>query len=152
MNDQPAPSANAEPATGRHASRSRAALLKRLADVVCLPASRINAFERAMTADLLVEMLRDAVAAEREKVARRLANLAEMPGSAGPAAAARRAAGGPRPARAFAQPQRRRPGHLPLQSHGHDHRRLIAHRRGVSEVVADALVDMGETAVHRDRC
>lgn len=35
-------------------SRARSTLLKRLADVVCLPSSRVNAFERAMTADLLV--------------------------------------------------------------------------------------------------
>ncbi|MDD3836767.1 MAG: hypothetical protein PHG43_02900, partial [Phenylobacterium sp.] len=31
--------------------RARHALLRRLADVVCLPSSRVNAFERAMTAD-----------------------------------------------------------------------------------------------------
>src|SRR3954471_13959103 len=79
MNDFTAPLVSPEPEPAA-APRSRAALLKRLADVVCLPASRINAFERAMTADLLVEMPRDAVVTEREKVARRLANLAEMPG------------------------------------------------------------------------
>jgi uncharacterized protein (DUF2336 family) len=145
MNDQPAPSANAEPATSA-TPRARAALLKRLADVVCLPASRINAFERAMTADLLVEMLRDAVTAEREKVARRLANLAEMPG-----VLVRLLLRDELPvARALLE-------HSPnlsdadlvscLYNAGHDHRRLIAHRRGVSEVVADALVDMDETAV-----
>src|SRR4051812_48375671 len=61
-------------------SRSRATLLKRLADVVCLPASRVNGFERAMTADLLVEMMREASVEDRAKVARRLANLAEIPG------------------------------------------------------------------------
>jgi uncharacterized protein (DUF2336 family) len=60
-------------------SRARAALLKRLADVVCLPSSRVNAFERSMTADLLVEMLREAEVEERAKVARRLANLTEPP-------------------------------------------------------------------------
>ena len=41
-------------------ARSRTSLLKRLADVVCLPSSRVNTFERAMTADLLVEMLKEA--------------------------------------------------------------------------------------------
>eukprot|EP01035_Chromulina_nebulosa_P040635 gene40635-54943_t len=41
-------------------ARSRATLLKRLADVVCLPGSRVNAFERSMTADLIVELLREA--------------------------------------------------------------------------------------------
>ena len=145
MNDHSTPFAMPEPATSA-TPRARAALLKRLADVVCLPASRINAFERSMTADLLVEMLRDAVTAEREKVARRLANLAEMPG-----VLVRLLLRDELPvARALLE-------HSPnlsdadliscLYNAGHDHRRLIAQRRGVSEVVADALVDMDETAV-----
>ena len=56
-------------------------MLKRLADVVSLPASRVNAFERAMTADLLVEMLRDAHPDERARVAARVAPLSEIPNS-----------------------------------------------------------------------
>src|ERR1700754_1252416 len=66
----------AAPAAG---FRARHALLKRLADVVSLPASRINAFERAVTGDLLVEMLRLASADDRRRVAARLAPLAELP-------------------------------------------------------------------------
>jgi len=61
--------------------RARQALLKRLADVVSLPASRINAFERSVTGDLLVEMLRLADARDRKRVAARLAPLAELPNS-----------------------------------------------------------------------
>ena len=60
-------------------SRARTALFKRLADVVCLPSSRVNAFERSMIADLLADMLREAVTSERARVARRLANLGEIP-------------------------------------------------------------------------
>ncbi|MEJ2817941.1 MULTISPECIES: DUF2336 domain-containing protein [unclassified Caulobacter] len=145
MNDFAAPFARPEPEQAA-TPRSRAALLKRLADVVCLPASRINAFERAMTADLLVEMLRDAVVGEREKVARRLANLTEMPG-----VLVRLLLRDELPvARALLE-------HSPVLSDAdlisclynstQDHRRLIAQRRGVSEVVADALVDMDETGV-----
>jgi uncharacterized protein (DUF2336 family) len=145
MNDFTAPFASPQPERAP-TPRSRAALLKRLADVVCLPASRINAFERAMTADLLVEMLRDAVVEEREKVARRLANLTEMPG-----VLVRLLLRDELPvARALLE-------HSPnlsdadliscLYNSTQDHRRLIALRRGVSEVVADALVDMDETAV-----
>ncbi len=63
------------------AYQSRQMLLKRLADVVCLPESRINAFERAVTADLLVEMLREADPHERKRVAKRLSILAELPNS-----------------------------------------------------------------------
>ena len=69
----------AKTAVGPAPSRARTALLKRLADVVCLPSSRVNAFERAVTADLLVEMLRDADVEERRRVARRLANLSDIP-------------------------------------------------------------------------
>ena len=145
MNDFTAPFASPQPEPAA-VPRSRAALLKRLADVVCLPASRINAFERAMTADLLVEMLRDAVVEESEKVARRLANLTEMPG-----VLVRLLLRDELPvARALLE-------HSPnlsdadliscLYNSTQDHRRLIAQRRGVSEVVADALVDMDETPV-----
>lgn len=59
--------------------RSRTALLKRLTDVVCLPASRINTFERAMTADLLVEMLPEVGQEARARIARRLSTLNELP-------------------------------------------------------------------------
>ena len=64
-----------------HGFQSRAVLLKRLADVVCLPESRINAFERAVTADLLVEMLRESEPAERARVSKRLSILNELPNS-----------------------------------------------------------------------
>ena len=60
-------------------SRSRTALLKRLTDVVCLPASRINNFERAMTADLLVEMLPQASVEARARIAKRIATLKSCP-------------------------------------------------------------------------
>src|SRR5580700_12146788 len=59
--------------------RARLALLKRLSDVVSLPSSRVNTFERSVTADLLVEILRDAEFDERARVARRIATLAEIP-------------------------------------------------------------------------
>jgi uncharacterized protein (DUF2336 family) len=124
--------------------RSRLALLKRLSDVVSLPTSRVNAFERAVTADLLVEMLRDADFEERARVARRVASLGEIPNCL---------------VRLFlrddidiAQPLiADSPGITDadlLDAIHHAtgaHRRLIAQRRGVSEVVAEALVQIGET-------
>ena len=62
-------------------NQARHVLLKRLADVVCLPESRINAFERAVTADLLVEMLRESALHDRMRVARRVSILSEIPNS-----------------------------------------------------------------------
>ncbi|CAN5222977.1 DUF2336 domain-containing protein [soil metagenome] len=145
MNDHATPSVSPDPAPTA-TPRARAALLKRLADVLCLPASRINAFERSVTADLLVEMLRDAVVSEREKVARRLANLAEMPG-----VLVRLLLRDELPvARALLEnsPSLSDADLINcLYNASQDHRRLIAVRRGVSEVVADALVDMDETVV-----
>ena len=127
-------------------ARSRAALLKRLADVVCLPASRVNAFERAMTADLLVEMLRDAVTEEREKVARRLANLVEMPGTLIRLILRDEIS----VARALLENSPSL-GDADLidcaRNATTEHRRMIAQRRGVGEMVAEALVEAGEASV-----
>ena len=133
----------AEP--GRDIGRARVALLKRLADVVSLPLSRVNAFERAMTADLLVEMLREAEPSERARVARRMAALTEAPASV-LRLLLRDEVEVARPLLTDAQ--------LPdsdllrcIAETGSAHHRLIAARKAVSEVVADALVlktDQGE--------
>ena len=128
------------------APRARHALLKRLADVVSLPASRINAFERSVTGDLLVEMLRLAPSAERRRVAARLAPLSELPNSL---------------ARMLLRDEPDIAGLLIEQcasltdadlvactrDASIDHRFLIATRRGLSEVVTEALIDAGEERV-----
>lgn len=59
--------------------RERLTLLRRLSDVVGLPGSRINAFERSVVADLLIEVLRQAPLEERARVASRLSQLTEIP-------------------------------------------------------------------------
>jgi len=128
------------------ASKARQTLLRRLADVVCLPASRINAFERAVTGDLLVDMLRLAPVEERRRVAVRLAPLAELPDSL---------------ARLLLRDEPSVAGPLIEQcasltdvdligcarDAGIEHRLLIAERRGLSEVVTEALLSLGEDAV-----
>ncbi len=128
------------------AFKSRLALLKRLADVVSLPGSRVNAFERAVTADLLVDMLRDAEPDERRRVARRLAGLSEIPASL---------------VRVLLRDQLdiasvllndcaslSDPDLIDCARHtGVGHRRLIALRRGVSEVLADVLVEFEEPPI-----
>ena len=128
------------------AFKARHALLKRLADVVSLPASRINAFERAVTGDLLVEMLRLAAPEERRRVAARLAPLAELPNSL---------------ARLLLRDEPSIAGLLIEQcaslndadlagcvrDTGPEHRLLMAGRRGLSEVVTETLVGFGEAVV-----
>ncbi|HWE47011.1 MAG TPA: DUF2336 domain-containing protein [Caulobacteraceae bacterium] len=127
-------------------SRARKALLKRLADVVSLPASRVNAFERSMTADLLVEMLREAEADERMRVALRLAPLAEIPNclvrlllrdNIDIARLLIDDCGSLTDADLVACARDASP----------EHRRAIAHRKQIPEVVAEALAEPLETEV-----
>ena len=134
--------ADETPALGK----ARLALLKRLADVVCLPSSRVNAFERAITADLLLEMLREASTEQRLRVARRLSGLIDIP---------------VRMLRLLLRDNIEVAGALlsddtvlndadliDCARHGtHDHRLLIAKRRIVGELVSEALIEAGEPVV-----
>ena len=138
--------ATSEETTPQGGSRARHALLKRLADVVSLPTSRINAFERAVTGDLLVEMLRLASHEDRKRVAARLAPLAELPNAL---------------ARLLLRDEPDIAGLLIEQcaslsdadlvacarDAGPEHRALMASRRGLSEVVTEALLGFGESQV-----
>jgi uncharacterized protein (DUF2336 family) len=121
-------------------SRARVALLKRLADVVCLPGSRVNTFERSMTADLLVDALRDAPSEDRVRVARRLASLGEIPASLVRLLLRDRLE--------VAQPLLEECASLSdsdlldcARNGSMEHRKLIAARRGLGEVVAEAVVE-----------
>lgn len=126
--------------------RSRRGLLRRLADVVCLPSSRINAFERSVTADLLIEMLRDASPEERLKVCRRLAGL-----TAPPAQLVRLLLqDGPMVARPLLEDCDSLSDSDLLEcarAGGTEHRLMIAGRKGLSEVVVDTLLAAGELKV-----
>ena len=57
----------------------RRQLIKRLADVICIPASQLTPQERHMAGDVLVELLRDAEHDLRLGVAKRLVMLNEAP-------------------------------------------------------------------------
>lgn len=127
-------------------SRARRALLKRLADVVSLPGSRINAFERAVVGDLLVEMLREAEPSERLRVAKRLAPLSEIPDSlvrlllrddSGAAEMLLETCNAFSDADLIA---------CALEA-GHSQRLAMAGRRNLSEAITDALVSHLEPAV-----
>ena len=119
--------------------RARLALIKRLADVVCLPGSRVNAFERAMTADLLVEMLREAAPAERVRVSRRLSSLTEIPSSL----MRLLLRDGVEVARPLLEDAHLSDSDLLgcLAETGSAHRRIIAKRTPLSEVVCETLVE-----------
>ena len=124
--------------------RARHALLRRLADVVSLPASRINAFERAVTGDLLVEMLRLALPEERRRVAARLAPLAELPN-----ALTRMLLRDDPEIAVLLIEQCAALSDADLVACARDatptHRFLLASRRGLSEVVTETLLGFGES-------
>ena len=127
-------------------SKARLALLKRLADVVCLPSSRVNAFERSMTSDLLIEILRDANVDERSRVAQRLCSLIDAP-----SALARLLV---RDVIEVASPVLELCNSLGdtelidcAKNATIKHRLLIAARRDVSELVCEALVEPMEAPV-----
>jgi len=126
--------------------RARRALVKRLADVVCLPGSRVNAFERAMTADLLVEMLREGQPEDRVRTARRLVGLTEIPTSILRLLLRDEiAVASPLLADGTVIPD----AELILCAHDTsiEHRRVIGARREISELVVDALIDAEEPDV-----
>lgn len=126
--------------------RARHALLKRLADVVSLPASRINAFERSVTGDLLVEMLRLASPDDRRRVAARLAPLTELPN-----ALARMLLRDEPAIASLLIEQCASLSDADLVACASDttmeHRFLMASRRGLSEVVSETLMSFGESQV-----
>jgi uncharacterized protein (DUF2336 family) len=143
MSEPAAIPASPEPLPGL---RARHALLKRLADVVSLPASRINAFERAVTGDLLVEMLRLAEPRERKRVAMRIAPLAELPNSL-----ARMLLRDDPEIAGLLLEQCASLNDADLVACARDtttqHRFLMASRRGLSEVVTETLLGFNEPEV-----
>ncbi|OYX35817.1 MAG: hypothetical protein B7Y99_02790 [Caulobacterales bacterium 32-69-10] len=132
--------ARQHPEASPQIGRARLALIKRLADVVCLPTSRVNGFERSMTGDLLVEMLREASPAERLRVSKRLANLTDIPNPLLRLLL--------RDTPEVARPLLEDGASLTdsdliscVRDAGPEHRRIIAARRHVSEMVSEALVE-----------
>ena len=123
--------------------RARGALLRRLADVVCLPSSRVNAFERSVTADLLIEVLREAAPQDRARVARRLSTLSEPPAQL-TRLLLRDELDVARPLLVDCETI----GDAELidcvHMAGPEHRRLVAQRKALHEVVVEAIVASGE--------
>ncbi len=146
MSESAASSALDPTPTPGESSRARRALLKRLADVVSLPGSRINAFERAVVGDLLVEMLREAEPSERLRVAKRLAPLTEIPDSL-----VRLLLRDDSGAAELLLDQCTAFSDADLIScaleAGHSQRLALAGRRNLSEAITDALVSHLEPAV-----
>lgn len=74
-----APSATGDVVKTASDGFARRSLLRRLMDVVALPASRGNMQDRAIAGDLLLEILMDSDVAARELCARRLQEMSQAP-------------------------------------------------------------------------
>ncbi len=123
-------------------ARARLRLTRRLADIVCLPETRVSPQERWMTADVLDALLHNAPPELRGKVAERLADQGEAP-----AGLLRRLA---LDDFAVAEPILRRSSALTdfdmmeiARKGGPNHQMALARREHVSETVAAALASSG---------
>lgn len=146
MADDFRPVPGAPPPPAPPAGRARTLLTRRLADIVCLPASRVPPQERWMVADVLETMLASADAPLRAKVAARLADQAEAP-----AGIVRRLA---LDEYEIAEPLLARARSLSdfdmmeiARKTGRRHRLALARRERVSELVAAALCAGGDADV-----
>ena len=146
MADDFRPVPGAPPPPAPPSGRARTLLTRRLADIVCLPASRVPPQERWMVADVLETMLASADAPLRAKVAARLAEQAEAP-----AGIVRRLA---LDEYEIAEPLLARSRSLSdfdmmevARKTGRRHRLALARRERVSELVAAALCAGGDADV-----
>jgi uncharacterized protein (DUF2336 family) len=126
--------------------RARELVVRRLVDVICLPGTRVAPQERHMAGDVLVELLRDAPIEIRKRCADRLSNVIDAPKII---------------LRLLARDDIEVSRGLIENARGLDdsdliatvrnsstlHRLAIAMRRNLSETVADALLEFGETNV-----
>lgn len=141
-NAEPFDLTQSEPLSGK----AREVLTRRLADIVCLPSSRISPQERWIVGDLLFEVLRNSDSQERRRCARRLAEIADAP-----AALVRMLASD---AYEVAEPLLERSAALTdfdllevIRVGKTDHRVAVARRETVSETIAAALAATGEAPV-----
>lgn len=126
--------------------KTRETLARRLADIVCLPTSRITPQERYMTGDLLVDMLSEVDVTLREKIAVRISTLPEAASNVlrWLACDESRVA---RPVLCESEALSDSDLIAIARSGGSEHRFMIARRREVSAVVTEALVSCDEPEV-----
>ena len=139
----PPPASTGETPPG---GRARAVLARRLADIVCLPSSRITPVERHMAGDLLVGILAQSPDSMRLRCARRIAPLAEV----APALLRFLIQGDIETARVVLEESTAlSDSQLVAAARGAtlEHRLVIARRKGLGELVCEALLAHGEPAV-----
>ncbi len=135
-----------EPQTQNNAGRTRTILARRLADIVCLPSSRITPVERHMSGDLLVGILAQSPLDLRKRCARRVAPLVDV----APGLLRFLARDDIEVARIILEESDALSDFQLVEASRNatlDHRLIIARRRGLSELVCEALLAPGEPEV-----
>ncbi|MDQ7019044.1 MAG: DUF2336 domain-containing protein [Robiginitomaculum sp.] len=126
--------------------KTRAILARRLADIVCLPSSRITPVERHMSGDLLVGILAQSPLDLRKRCARRVASLID----AAPGLLRFLIHDEIEVARQVLEDSEALSDYLLVEAARTttlDHRLIIAQRRGLNELVCEALLAPGEPEV-----
>ncbi|HEX5008679.1 MAG TPA: DUF2336 domain-containing protein [Hyphomonadaceae bacterium] len=154
MSEAPAPEETKPPVPANDAEKpksdgfARRTLLRRLMDVVALPASRGNYQDRAIAGDILLEMLIESDVASRELCARRLQEMSQAP---------KRllrflALDAPHVAQLILSDNKAFDDadlvHI-VQNGASPHRVAIAHRKDIGPAVATAIAETGDIAAMR---
>lgn len=134
----------------------RALLVRRLTDIVVLPTGRISSNERALAADILLQVLDKVEESLRIEVARRVARVAESP----PALVRMLLMDEPAVAEKIILGAETLPEALLIEAARDGaiaHRQMIARRIGLSTAVADACLnydelDVCKQALKREEC
>ncbi len=154
MSDVPSPEETKPPLPANDVDKpksdgfARRTLLRRLMDVVALPASRGNYQDRAIAGDILLEMLIESDVASRELCARRLQEMSQAP---------KRllrflALDAPHVAQLILADNKAFDdadlAHI-VQNGGPAHRLAISHRKDIGPAVATAIAESGDIAAMR---
>lgn len=131
-----------------HGASPRALMVRKLTDIVVLPAARISANERSLTADILMHVVDKVEVDLRIDIARRLARVAEAP----PALLRMLILDAPEVARQVIRHADSLPQALMIDAARHGqtaHREMIARRLDLTPAVADVLVEFNEPEILR---
>ncbi|MEE2691279.1 MAG: DUF2336 domain-containing protein [Pseudomonadota bacterium] len=146
--DAPAPAAAPEDDVHAHGAGPRALMVRKLTDIVVLPAARISANERSLTADILMQVVDKVELELRVDIAKRLSRVAEAP----PALLRMLMLDDPAVAGEIIRGADTLPQALLIEAARHGqtaHRLMIARRLDLTPAVADILIEFNEPEVSR---
>ncbi len=129
-----------------HQSTPRELLVRKLIDIVVLPPARISSNERALTGDVLLQIIDKVEESLRIEIARRVARVPEAP----PALLRMLLLGEPAVAKPIIQHAHHLPEAILIEAAREGktaHREMIARRQDLTTAIADVLVAVNEPEV-----